>query len=117
MKDEFVYTGLDNPEPISAWFVWKSQNTNHKLQTMHLSKKKAGAKFQITNYKKRGVLRTHFRRLRREVYKSVFKPDRAVCDFGHCILEFVCNLYFGICNFISCHVPAIFHGLIIRVPG
>jgi hypothetical protein len=31
--------------------------------------------------------------------ESFIKLDRDACNFGHCNLEFVCNLYFVFCNF------------------
>jgi len=69
----------------------KLQNTKYKLQTS-------------------GVLRTYFKRLRRGVLKAFLSPIGLVCNFGHCYLEFVCNLYFVICNFFKFyHFLARFH--------
>jgi len=51
---------------------------------------------EITNYKSQitnmGCPSDRFKRLRREGLKFFFKPARAVCNFGHCDLEFVCIL-------------------------
>ena len=43
-----------------------------------------------------GCSSDRFKRLRRGVLKFFFKPDRAVCNFGHCNLFVICILYFVI---------------------
>jgi hypothetical protein len=61
-------------------------------------------KIQTTNYKiqTKRCPADNFELLRRGAPSGVFKRDRAVCNFGHCNLGFVCNLYFVICNFFIC---------------
>jgi hypothetical protein len=62
-------------------------------------------KIQITNYKQRGALVKHGQILYAfgEEHKMVsfIKPDRVVCNFGHCNLEFVCILSYGPCPFFE----------------
>jgi hypothetical protein len=71
---------------------YKLQATNYKQTTNH--------KLQITNKEVSfGQILNAFG----EEHKLVafIKPAWAVCNFGHCNLGFVCNLYFVICNFFS----------------
>ena len=67
-------------------------------------------KLQTTNYKlqTKRCPSDNFKRLRRGVYSGIFKPERAVCNFGHCNLGFVIfshslsnSLLFYIPNFRS----------------
>jgi hypothetical protein len=68
---------------------YKLQATNYKQATNH--------KLQITNQEVSfGQILNAFGEEHKKV--AFIKPDRAVCNFGNCNLEFVCNLYFVICN-------------------
>ena len=55
------------------------QTTNHKLQVLNA----CGEEHRMVSFISRG--------------EKFFAPT--VCNFGHCNLGFVCNLYFVICNF------------------
>jgi hypothetical protein len=59
-----LITGSDNMEIGSGGLDLNLQITKYKLQTNHNPK--------ITNYKKKGVLWTNFKRLRRDVPGSHF---------------------------------------------
>ncbi len=75
---------------IQIFLNYKLQATNYKQITNH--------KLQITNRAVSfGQVLNAFGEEQKMV--SVIKPARAVCNFGHCNLGFVCNLYFVICNF------------------
>ncbi len=79
-----------HPEGIHMFLNHKLQATNYKQTTNH--------KLQIT--KKEASCGQFLNALGEEHKMMTFiKPDRAVCNFGHCNLGFVCNLYFVICNF------------------
>jgi hypothetical protein len=69
---------------------YKIQITNYKQTTI--------PKLQITNKEEPfGQILYAFGEEHKIV--SFIKPARAICNFGHCNLEFVCNLYFVFCNF------------------
>ena len=80
----------DKPEPKRNWLV--REITNYKSQ--------------ITNKEEPfGQILYAFGDEHEMV--SFIKPDRAVCNFEHCNLEFVCNLYFVFCIFFkSCNFLA-----------
>jgi len=75
---------------INMFLNYKLQATNYKQTTNH--------KLQITKKEVSfGQVLNAFGEERKMV--TFIKPDRAVCNFGHCNLGFVCNLYFVFCNF------------------
>ena len=73
-----LITRSGNMKRRSVLLELKLQITNHKLQTNHNPK--------ITNYKKRGVLRTNLDAFGETHLGAIFMPYRTVCNFGHCNL-------------------------------
>jgi hypothetical protein len=72
------------------------QITNPKLQITKSSSRSIGLK-PIRDYglQDTGNLKQVFS------YIEFFKSSKSSLNFGHCILEFVCNLEFVICNFLA----------------